>query len=68
MENNTLTVEQVLRICIEQLNAIQIMVGQMETIGEPIKSVAHNLTVCVEALNEKKEEDGAEDGRETDSE
>lgn len=68
MENNTLTVEQVLRICIDQLNAIPVTVGQMETIGKPIQSVAHNLMVCVEVMSEKKEEDGAEDGRETDPE
>lgn len=66
MDKETMTVEQVLKICIEQLNAIPMTIGLMDAIGTPIRNVVKNLTVCVEALSMSKEDQ--DDGRKADAE
>ena len=66
MEKETMTVEQVLQICIAQLNAIPVTVGMMDAVGTPIKNVVKNLTVCIEAMNTNKETQ--KDEREDDDE
>lgn len=72
---NSLTVEQVLQICVDQLNAIQLTIEQMDTTGASIKRVIQNINACLEAMTarrpeepDEQEAEEQEDGRETDDE
>lgn len=58
------TVEEVLKITIEQLRVITVPVEEIESIGFPVKRAIQNLTECIRAMEMAKE---ANNGRETDS-
>ena len=58
-----MTVKEVLEITINILNQVNVPVGLIQQIGEPIANAIGNLTACVEGM-EKAE--GAKDGNEAD--
>lgn len=63
MEQQTYTVEQVVRETIRILGGIMIPVSMVDTIGMPIKQAIHNLEACCEAWekeNENNQEGNAE--------
>ena len=45
-----LTFEQVLQICINQLNSVPIFVSQTETVGAQIRDVIRSLEACIEVM------------------
>lgn len=55
MEENTMTLEDVIRITANNLRGIQIPVELSESIGIPILRSIGNLQMCLDAM-EKKEE------------
>lgn len=55
MEENTMTLEDVIRITANNLRQIQIPVELSESIGIPILRSIGNLQMCLDAM-EKKEE------------
>lgn len=67
--NETMTVQQVLEISINNLNAIQVPISMSQQISEPILGVINNLKLCIDALNkpaEKEPEEAEETGGEED--
>lgn len=46
-DNKEITVEQLLRITAENLNMIPISVGQIDTVGFPIKQAVNNINACL---------------------
>ena len=71
MEENRMTIEQVLDVTVKLLNSIQVPVSLMESIGKPISQAVSNLGLCIAAIKQaeveaKKEEQ--EDGTDPDPE
>lgn len=60
-----LTVEEVLKLTVEQLRAVVVPVEQTESIGLPVMHAIRNLNECIRAMEAVKED---QDGRETDAE
>jgi hypothetical protein len=61
-----MTVEDVLKLTVEQLRAIAVPIEQAESIGLPVMHAVRNLNECLRAMEAAKEE--AKDGREADAE
>lgn len=51
-QGKQMTVTEALRITAENLEAIQVPVGQMESIGIPIAKSVGNIRMCIDALEE----------------
>lgn len=49
-ENKEITIEQLLRITVQKLNSIAVPIGQMDTIGLPIRQAINNINVCLNAF------------------
>ena len=60
-----MTVEDVLKMTVEQLRAVVVPVEQTESIGHPVIHAIRNLNECIRAMEAVK---GDQDGRETDAE
>ena len=51
MEQEKMTVQQVLRMSIEQLDGIRLPMSMHEEVGMPIAAAIHNMRLCIEALD-----------------
>ena len=60
MEQKAITVEMILKDAVESLNSIIIPVSLVDSVGSPVKRVAVNLQVCLDALARKAEESEAQ--------
>ena len=47
--NEKLSIDEVLSMCVKELNAIAVPVEHTLNIGMPIARVVHNLDVCIQA-------------------
>lgn len=65
MEQKSMTIPEVLKATMNQLNAIQVPVGLMDQIGRPVAAAARNIQACLEAMAKAdaaaREEDGTEE-------
>ena len=69
MEEQKLTVNEVLKLTVDQLRAISIPAELTESIGLPVLRAIRNLTECIRAMEEAgKAGKEQEDGREADAE
>ena len=63
MENQKLTIEEVLMITKNILNGICVPVSMIDAIGAPIDHAVKNITVCLDAIkNSNKQEEAPKDG------
>ena len=53
MEENTMTLEDVIRITANNLRKIQIPVELIDSIGIPIRRNIENLQMCLDAMEKK---------------
>lgn len=49
MEENKMTIRQVLEITVGLLEGIEVPMKQMEKIGQPVMNAIHNLQMCIQA-------------------
>jgi len=56
MEQNTVTVEEVVRATIEILNDIRVPVGLVNEVGIPVARAVQNLNRCIEAWEREEAE------------
>lgn len=61
MEENTMTLEDVIRITANNLRGIQIPVELSESIGIPILRSIGNLQMCLDAMEKKEEKQEQEE-------
>ena len=66
MNENEMTIEQVLNITIGILNDITIPISAVETVGTPIMNAVSNIKLCVQAIEKNKE--AGNNGSESDAE
>ena len=62
----TMTLEEVLTMCIQTLSNISVPIAFAESISTPMVNVVKNLQACVNFIQTQEKEN--EDGREADSE
>lgn len=55
METKQITVLELLEITINNLNAIQVPIGLMQSIGYPLAGNIENLKKCVDALKQSEQ-------------
>lgn len=51
MEENRMTIREVLEITVKNLKAIAVPVELMETIGQPVLGSIRNLEACISAMD-----------------
>lgn len=49
-ENKEITIEQLLRITVQQLNGIAVPIAQIDTVGLPIRQAINNINICLNAF------------------
>ena len=71
MEQEQMTIEKVIRMVVQDLEAISIPMSMIETVGMPLGRSIRNLKVCISAIEQGKQqetEEVKEDERENDPE
>ena len=58
--SEAMTVQQVLEISINNLNAIPVPISMSQQISEPILGIINNLRLCIDALNKPAEKEPEE--------
>ena len=51
MEQNSMTIKEVLNVTVRILSDINVRVSEMDTTGSQIKNAISNLNLCIEAIN-----------------
>lgn len=68
MENESMTIQQVLSITVNLLKGIMVPAEHGESIGVPVARSIRNLNECINAIQKIEAAKDEEDGREADSE
>ncbi len=77
MEEKTYTIDEVIALTINKLNAIQLPIALYDSVGLPIRQSVGNLKICLQMMKEAKDNaeqkedpptEVTENGREADAE